>query len=153
MLKFWLNSSFLLEALGIIMDQLTKYQTRQIRNAIYSVVDTSSKRRTKLVESGEIQTAESLTITESENMLQNLADEFNQVLLDKIVEDIQAPGQKILMATGKLNISINKLTSINQFIGFLGKIIDGIMMVISAVQSGSPLKLAGLLDIIENLSA
>lgn len=134
------------------MNQLTTEQVIQIRDAIFSVVETSSERRAALVESKKIQVEESLSIAEYENNLQKHADALNQLLLNKIVEDMESPAQKIAKATNNLNTAIDKLTAVNKFIDVLSKIANGILTVITTIQSGNPLKLAGLLDVIESLN-
>lgn len=136
----------------IMMNQLTKEQTIQIRDAMFEVVKKSSSRRIELVQSGKILRPESLEIANLENKIQKKADELNKAILGKIVEDMQSDSQKIVTATNKVNIAIDKLQDANLFISVLTTFIDVLSNVISAIQSSNPLKLANLLDPLENLN-
>ena len=129
------------------MKTLKKDQLLEIREEIFAVIDKSSKTRANLLKNDELERRDFLKIAEKENELQEVANDLNRAFLKEVVDtDLKDPGNKIKIATDKVNAAVEKLKTVDEFTGILAKVFNIASKIVGAFSTGNFLQLADVLD-------
>ena len=137
------------------MKNLTKDELKDLSKIIYSIVEHSIETRNKLQTEGLITDKETIDeIENKENFLKDIFDDLKWGILKEIIEtDLKEPKKEIEMATNNVDTAISQLKDANKLIGILGTLTAVATTIIEAFTlPGNPLKLAGLLTQIEELT-
>lgn len=88
-------------------------------------------------------------------MLGGYANDLSVGIMNNILTDLDAPGQRIKFVTSKVEKAIQKLQQINKLLGIVSSLVDIFGKIAAAAVSGrQPLvAISSLLDGLENLSA
>lgn len=133
------------------METSDKDQLNLIRDAIFEAIRKSSAKTASLVGSGDINKEDQLKLAAKETQLQHYAKQLNFEFFEAVVADIKAPGERIKNAKNELNEAVDRLKTVNDFMGFFAKITNIVDTIIGAFLTNNPLKLTDLLAQIKSI--